>query len=157
MRQDCPSNGATGRYDETVRSTAQLARTAVRSSLACSPAIVGSSRQRVLQGARGQAERTMGLFKRKQKGSARAAPEHAVIIRYSLSDEQRGTAEEREAIFALEDRLIARIDSQKLGEHDGNEFGGGEAAIYCYGPDAGRLFAGIESEVRAFPARPAHA
>ena len=70
----------------------------------------------------------MGLFKRKQKGSAQSAPEHAVIIRYSLSDEQHGTVEEREAIFALEDRLIARIDSQKLGEHDGNEFGGGEAA-----------------------------
>ena len=84
-------------------------------------------------------------------------PEHAVIIHYSLSDEQHGTVEERAAIFALEERLEALISSQDLGEHDGNEFGGGEAAIYCYGPDARRLFAGIESELRAFPARPAHA
>jgi hypothetical protein len=100
---------------------------------------------------------TVGLFKRKEKGPAQSAPKHAVIIGYSLSDEQHGTVEEREAIFALEDRLAALIDAQKLGEHDGNEFGGGEAAIYGYGPDAGRLFAGIESELRAFPARPASA
>ena len=98
---------------------------------------------------------TVGLFRRKPK--APPAPKHAVILRYALSDDNHGTAEEREAIFALEDRLLTLIESQQLGEHDGNEFGGGEATIYCYGPDAGRLFAGIEAEARAFPARPAHA
>jgi hypothetical protein len=99
----------------------------------------------------------MGLFKGKQRTPVNPAPDHAVIIHYSLSDEQHGTVQEREAIFALEERLESLIDSQNLGEHDGNEFGGGEAVIYCYGPDAWRLFAGIESELRAFPARPAHA
>ena len=98
----------------------------------------------------------MGLLKRKPK-VAESAPEHAVIIHYSLSNETHGTVEEREAIFALEDRLETLIQSHELGEHDGNEFGGGEAVIYCYGRDAGRLFTGIESEVRAFPARPAYA
>jgi len=83
--------------------------------------------------------------------------EHAVILHYSLSDENYGTADEREAIFALEDRISAVIDDQQLGEHDGNEFGGGEAVIYCYGPDADRLFGAIENEARAFPARPAYA
>ena len=96
----------------------------------------------------------MGLFKRT---SHAPAPEHAVILRYALSNDEHGTNEEREAIFALEDRLANLIESQQLGAHDGNEFGGGQATIYCYGPDADRLFAGIESEVRAFPARPAHA
>jgi hypothetical protein len=99
----------------------------------------------------------VSLFKRKQRVPTESAPEHAVIIHFSLSDENHGTVEEREAIFALEDRLAALIESQGLGEHDGNEFGGGEATIYCYGHDAGRLFAGIESELRAFPARPAYA
>lgn len=80
--------------------------------------------------------------------------EHAVILHYALSNANHGTAKEREAIFALENRLSAVIESQQLGEHDGNEFGGGEAT---YGPDASRLFAGIESEARAFPARPAFA
>ena len=99
----------------------------------------------------------MGLFKRKSKLSAVAGAEHAVIVHYSLSDEEHGTVEEREAIFALEDRLESLIESQGLGEFDGNEFGGGEAVLYCYGPDARRMFAGIESELRAFPARPAYA
>jgi hypothetical protein len=74
-----------------------------------------------------------------------------------VSDANYGTAEEREAIFVLEDRLSAVIETQQLGEHDGNEFGGDEATIYCYGPDADRLFGGIESEARACPARPAFA
>lgn len=99
----------------------------------------------------------MGLFKRKPKGSEASVPEHAVILHYALSDDEHGTVEEREGIFALEDRLANLIESQQLGEHDGNEFGGGEATIYCYGPDAARLFAGIESEARAFPTRPAYA
>ena len=99
----------------------------------------------------------MKLFKRSKAEVQQATAEHAVIVHYSLSDEEHGTVEEREAIFALEDRLEALIANQNLGELDGNEFGGGEAAIYCYGPDAGRLFAGIEAEVRAFPARPAYA
>lgn len=100
----------------------------------------------------------MGLFKRK-RGKVMAPPstlgEHAVILHYALSDENHGTVEEREAIFALEHRFSDLIESQQLGEHDGNEFGGGEATIYCYGPDAGRLFGAIEAEARAFPARPA--
>lgn len=99
----------------------------------------------------------MGLFKRKSRSPAPPAPEHAVILHYALSNDEHGTSEERQAIFALEDRLANLIESQHLGAHDGNEFGGGQATIYCYGPDADRLFAGIESEVRAFPARPAQA
>jgi hypothetical protein len=84
-----------------------------------------------------------------------SSADQAVIVHYALSDDEHGTVEEREAIFALEDRLAAIIETQGLGEHDGNEFGAGEAAIYCYGPDAGLLFAAIEGELRAFPARPA--
>ena len=86
-----------------------------------------------------------------------AAPEHAVLLHYALSDDGYGAASEREAVFALEERVAAIIDTHGLGEHDGNELGGGEAVIYCYGPDAARLFAAIEAEARAFPARPAHA
>lgn len=100
----------------------------------------------------------MALFKRKRgKALPSTLGEHAVILHYALSDEDHGTVEEREAIFALEHRLSELIESQRLGEHDGNEFGGGEATIYCYGPDAQRLFEAIESDVRAFPARPAFA
>jgi hypothetical protein len=97
----------------------------------------------------------VGWFPRKK--SSESPVEHAVILHYSLSDDEHGTVEEREAVFALEDRLEELIGRNGLGELDGNEFGGGEAVIYCYGPDATRLFAGIETEARAFSARPAYA
>ena len=57
---------------------------------------------------------------------------------------------------ALEERLTA-IKSAGVGELDGNEFGAGEVTLYAYGPDASRLFAVIEADLRAFSARPAHA
>lgn len=99
----------------------------------------------------------MGLFKRKGREPIAPKAEHAVTVHYSLSDDEHGAVAEREAIFELEDRLVSAIEAQALGEFEGNEFGGGEAVLYCYGPDAGRLFAGIEAELRAFPARPAYA
>jgi hypothetical protein len=99
----------------------------------------------------------MGLFKKKTKSpSTGTVPEHAVIVHYALTGDEHGTVSEREAVFELENSLIATIEAQSLGDLDGNEFGGGEAVLYCYGPDAGRLFAGIEATLRAFPARPAH-
>lgn len=93
----------------------------------------------------------MSWFKKKP-----APPvDQAVVIHYALSDAAFGTSEEREAVYALESRLESIIDSLGSGEVDGHEFGGGEAVVYCYGPDADRLFAAIEQEVRAFPMRPA--
>lgn len=44
-----------------------------------------------------------------------------------------------------------------MGELDGNEFRASEVALYAYGPDASRLFAVMEADLRAFSARPAHA
>lgn len=74
-----------------------------------------------------------------------------------LSDDDHGLTEEREAVFRLEDRLEHLIQTHQVGEFDGNEFGGGEAVLYCYGPDADRLFVVIEQELRSFTARPAYA
>jgi hypothetical protein len=101
----------------------------------------------------------MGWLNRKKKHEAGAAVsdgEHAVVINYRLSGDEYGSAEEREGVFALENRLEALIEQHGIGEFDGNEFGGGEAVLYCYGPDANRLFATIENEVRSFAARPAY-
>ncbi|GAA4128661.1 hypothetical protein GCM10022215_40360 [Nocardioides fonticola] len=93
--------------------------------------------------------------KKKAPAEPELSTEDAVIIHYSLSGDEYGTVEEREAIRALEGRVAAILQALQLGVHDGNEFGGGEAIIFCFGPDAGRLFAAIEAELRAFPARPA--
>jgi hypothetical protein len=86
-----------------------------------------------------------------------SAPEHAVIVTYSLSGDAFGSTEERQAVRALEERLTAAIDTADVGELDGDEFGGGKVNLYAYGPDAVKLFAAMEPELRAFPPRPAHA
>jgi hypothetical protein len=84
------------------------------------------------------------------------SPEHAVLVTYALSDARFGQEREREAIYALTARLAEAVDAADAGEFDGNEFGSGEVVLYAYGPDANRLFAAMEPQLRAFPARPAH-
>jgi len=51
----------------------------------------------------------------------------------------------------IEDRLIEVIERDGLGEFDGNETGPTETTLFMYGPDAGRLFVGIEQTLRAYP------
>lgn len=51
----------------------------------------------------------------------------------------------------IEDRLTEVIERDKLGEFDGNEVGPAEAILYMYGPDAEKLFAGIEQTLRDYP------
>jgi hypothetical protein len=95
----------------------------------------------------------MGLFNRTRQNVS----QQAVIVHYRLSDDEYGLTEEREAVFRLEDRLESLIDGHQVGQFDGNEFGAGEVVLYCYGPDADRLFDAIEQELRSFAARPAYA
>ena len=54
-------------------------------------------------------------------------------------------------LATLEDQLTAAIIAGVLGEFDGNEVGPGETKLYMYGPDAERLFSGIEATLRAYP------
>jgi hypothetical protein len=79
--------------------------------------------------------------------------EHAVITHLPLSDEDHGSTEEREAVFAVEDRLVEAAAALG-GEHDGNELGGGEAVLYTYGPDADALLEAVRSCLADFPVRP---
>jgi hypothetical protein len=85
------------------------------------------------------------------------SPEHAFIVRYSLSGTDFGTEQEGNAVRALEQHLTTAIESAAVGALDGHEFGGGEMVLYAYGPDATRLFAAMEPALRTLPARPAHA
>ena len=54
-------------------------------------------------------------------------------------------------VSTLEDQLSEVIESQSLGEFDGNEFGPDGVTLYMYSPDAEKLFSGIESVLRAYP------
>ena len=70
-----------------------------------------------------------------------------------LSDDQFGTAEERAAVFELEERIVAAVAAIGC-DHDGNEFGGGEVALFTYGPDADAMLAVIQEALRGFDVRP---
>jgi hypothetical protein len=81
-------------------------------------------------------------------------PEHAVLVRIKLTDDQFGAPAERNAIHELADRLRDAIARAGVGEYDGDEFGGGQCTFYMYGPDADRLFGAIEPSLRTFKFAP---
>jgi len=85
------------------------------------------------------------------------ADEHAVIVHLKLGDDRYGSGEERAAVRALKRTLAAAIDEAGAGGLDGDEFGGGEAVLYAYGPHAGELFAAMEPALRDSGIRPAYA
>lgn len=51
---------------------------------------------------------------------------------------------EKYDLSTLEDQLIQAIESQSLGEFDGNEIGPEETILFMYTPNAEVLYAGIE-------------
>ena len=69
--------------------------------------------------------------------------ENAVIVSLKLS-EGFGTDVERVRVLKLEDVLRAAVESQGLGELDGDEFGHGTATLHFYGADADLLLSVIE-------------
>jgi hypothetical protein len=90
------------------------------------------------------------LFGKKPVSTNHSENEQAVIVYLDgtgLPDE----IYEKYDSSTIEDRLIEVIDHDGLGEFDGNEFGPAETALYMYGPDADRLFAGIEGTLRGYP------
>jgi len=56
-----------------------------------------------------------------------------------------------DALFALEDALVAALDGKDVGELDGNEIAmdGSDGTIFLYGPDADALFAAIEPVLKS--------
>jgi hypothetical protein len=76
-----------------------------------------------------------------------------VITHLPLSEDEFGTEAERTEVHALEDRITAAVAGIG-GDHDGDEFGGGEAVLYTYGRDADELFAAVSACLNDFPLRP---
>jgi hypothetical protein len=54
-----------------------------------------------------------------------------------------GSPDERARLVKLQDEVAAAVAAAKVGEFDGDEWGGGECVLYLYGPDADRLFAAV--------------
>jgi hypothetical protein len=82
--------------------------------------------------------------------SVNSPKEQAVLVYidgFNLSKE----IYEKYDLATLEDQLIEAIESQSLGEFDGNEFGPNGTVLYMYAPNAEALFAGIEPILLAYP------
>ena len=96
----------------------------------------------------------MALFRRKKdpEPAPATADDHAVITYLPLSGDDFGTQEEREAVHELESRIEEAVRAIG-GEHDGDEFGGGEAVLFTYGPDADALLDAIQLCLRDFDVR----
>ncbi|MES0097957.1 hypothetical protein [Mesorhizobium sp. M0019] len=77
--------------------------------------------------------------------------DQAVIVYLILNDGQFGAADERESIYALENRLEKAIEDASVGEFDGDLFGEGECILYMYGPNAERLFVVVEPLLKSSP------
>src|SRR5688572_4211671 len=90
-------------------------------------------------GEAGRRGRTMG---------SSAMAKHEVTIEFYGFGEKFWTKDRMplDALFALEDELVALLEGTNLGELDGNEIAidGSDGRIYLYGPDADALFAAIE-------------
>ncbi|MGW2045087.1 hypothetical protein ACWCPF_07870 [Streptomyces sp. NPDC001858] len=82
--------------------------------------------------------------------------EHAVIAHFRLAEDGFGHTDQRERIYKAQQVMEAATEETGVGEVDGNEFGGGEAVVYAYGPDADALFKVLEPTLRSLPFRPAH-
>lgn len=82
--------------------------------------------------------------------------EHALIAHYRLSGDEFGEPDERASVYQAERAMTAAVREARVGEVDGNEFGGGEAVLYAYGPDAEALFTVMEPMLRVLPFRPAY-
>ncbi|MEU2909376.1 hypothetical protein ACFYM3_18330 [Streptomyces massasporeus] len=85
-----------------------------------------------------------------------ADEEHAVIAHFRLAHDGFGEARQRELVREARQAMATAVEDAGAGEVDGNEFGGGEAVVYAYGPDAGALFEVMEPTLRSLPFRPAH-
>ncbi|PBC60982.1 hypothetical protein BKI49_26775 [Streptomyces sp. Tue6028] len=88
--------------------------------------------------------------------SPETPPEHAVIARFRLGGDGFGESDQRALVFEAERSTGAAVEAARVGEVDGNEFGGGEVVIFAYGPDAESLYRLMEPGLRALPFRPAH-
>ena len=83
-------------------------------------------------------------------GSQAKAREQAVIVHLDGQGLPAEVDDEFD-LATIEDQLIDVIATHEVGEFDGNEVGQEGATLFMYGPDAERLFAAIESTLRAYP------
>ncbi|MGA2068876.1 MAG: hypothetical protein ABSG86_28175 [Thermoguttaceae bacterium] len=83
-------------------------------------------------------------------GKQERSPQEAVLVYLDGAGLPDHVYEECDT-STIEDRLIDAVARDGLGEFDGNEVGPTETTLFLYGPDAEKLFAGIEVTLRGYP------
>ncbi len=86
------------------------------------------------------------------KDDEKMVEQQALIVEIRLPSGDMGSNDDREGIFGLEDQLITAIEKSGAGEFDGNEFGGGVATLYMYGPNADRLWEAVSNTLFGYSA-----
>ncbi len=76
-----------------------------------------------------------------------------ILICLKLSDEQIGTARERQAIATLRDRLIRALQARDAGDYEDLAFAEGFGTLSFTGPDADRLADAVLPVTRTHDAR----
>jgi hypothetical protein len=95
----------------------------------------------------------MGIFQKRFASQPSTNPgegEQAVLVYINVSGLPLDVCEEHD-LATIEDQICEIIEGDKLGKLDGNEVGPDGAALYMRGPDAEKLFAGIESTLHEHP------
>ncbi|WP_328506621.1 hypothetical protein [Streptomyces sp. NBC_00391] len=82
--------------------------------------------------------------------------EQSVVVHIRLAGEGYGTDDQRALVYEAGRVMAAAVEDARVGEVDGNEFGGGEAVVFAYGPDADALFKVMEPALRRLPLRPVY-
>jgi len=76
-----------------------------------------------------------------------------ILICLKLSDEQIGTTRERQAIAALQDRLICTVQARSAGEFEDLAFAEGFGTLSFSGPSADRLAEAVLPVTRTHDSR----
>ena len=92
----------------------------------------------------------MSIFKRIFAKKSLDQPQQAVLVHLDGTGLPDHIYHDYD-LATIEDRLIEVLEREGLGEFDGNEVGPGQTTLFMYGPDAERLFDGIEQTLRGYP------
>jgi len=96
----------------------------------------------------------MSIFKRifgKQSDRVQSEPHQQAVLVYLDGANLPDHTYREYDLASIEEKLVEVIERDGLGEFDGNEIGPTETILFMYGPDAERLFAGIEQTLREYP------
>jgi hypothetical protein len=90
----------------------------------------------------------MNLFKffsrARSKTTGTPASKEWIAICFRLRRGEFGSDDERDVIRNFAHELEAEVQRVRAGTYDGDEYGGGEACLYLYGPNADTLYSAVE-------------